>query len=84
MIPMLEAVLSELREEAAVTRRVLERVQPDKLSWKPHQKSMSLGQLAIHVANIPGSVARLEAFDVSQANFIPTPPNNLEDSRRFP
>jgi len=55
MIPMLEPMLNEFREEAAVTKRVLERVPPDKLSWKPHPKSMSLGQLALHVANIPGS-----------------------------
>jgi hypothetical protein len=39
MIPMLEPMLSEFREEAAITRRVLERVPADKLSWKPHPKS---------------------------------------------
>jgi uncharacterized damage-inducible protein DinB len=82
MTPMLEPMLSEFREESAITKRVLERVPADKLSWKPHEKSMSLGQLAIHVANIPGSLARLlqlEEFDVSTANFVPTPPNNLEE-----
>ena len=59
MIPMLEPVLNEIREEAAITRRVLERVPEDKLSWKPHRKSMSLGQLALHIASVPGGLAKL-------------------------
>jgi uncharacterized damage-inducible protein DinB len=81
MVPMLEPILSEIREEAAVTKRVLERVPADKLSWKPHQKSMSLGQLAFHIAKIPGLVTlvQLEEFDPSQANLDPPVPNNVEE-----
>jgi len=45
---------AEFREEARTTRRVLERVPTDKLSWRPHAKSMSLGQLAFHIAAVPG------------------------------
>jgi uncharacterized damage-inducible protein DinB len=45
---------AEFREEAKTTRRVLERVPAEKLSWKPHAKSMSLGQLALHIAAVPG------------------------------
>jgi uncharacterized damage-inducible protein DinB len=56
-----DALIGELEQEAATTRRVLERVPADKLSWKPHPKSMSLGQLALHVAQIPGNVAELAA-----------------------
>ena len=52
---MLEPMLGEFQEEAAVTRRILERVPADKLTWKPHPKSMSLGQLAIHIATVPGA-----------------------------
>jgi len=48
------AILGELEVETATTRRVLERVPTDKLSWKPHPKSMSLGELALHVAMSPG------------------------------
>ena len=48
-----DALIGELEQEAATTRRVLERVPADKLTWKPHDKSMSLGQLAMHVASIP-------------------------------
>jgi hypothetical protein len=56
---MPEAMLNELRQEAEITQRLLDRVPPDKLEWRPHPKSMSLGQLALHVASIPGDLARL-------------------------
>jgi uncharacterized damage-inducible protein DinB len=82
MIQMLEPMLSEIREEAVTTKRVLERVPADKLSWKPHPKSMSLGQLALHVASIPGSLAKLaqlEEFDASQASFEPPAPSDLKE-----
>jgi uncharacterized damage-inducible protein DinB len=45
---------TEFRDEARTTRRVLERVPTDKLSWKPAAKSMSVGQLALHIAAVPG------------------------------
>ncbi len=41
------ALLQELEQETHTTRRVLERVPADRLAWKPHDKSMSLGQLAL-------------------------------------
>jgi len=75
-------VFEEFREEAATTRRVLDRVPESKLAWKPHAKSMTLGQLAWHIATIPGSLARLiqqESFDVSQASFVPPQPKSLEE-----
>jgi len=50
-------ILQEFDQEAATTRRVLERVPADKLTWKPHAKSMSLGQLALHVAQSPGALS---------------------------
>ncbi len=58
-----DSFLAELDQEAQTTRRVLERVPGDKLSWKPHSKSMSLGQLALHVATIPGGVAQILSND---------------------
>ena len=48
------AMLQEFEQEASTTRRVLERVPTDKLAWKPHSKSMSLGALAMHIASGPG------------------------------
>ena len=52
-----QAMIAELEQELATTRRVLERVPSDKLAWKPHEKSMSLGKLAMHVASIPGYIS---------------------------
>lgn len=51
------AMISEFEQEAATTRRVLERVPADKLTWKPHDKSMSLGTLAMHIAGGPGFIS---------------------------
>jgi uncharacterized damage-inducible protein DinB len=82
MTNLLEPTLDEIREEAVITKRILERVPADKLSWKPHPKSMSLGQLALHIASIPGGLTKLlqlDEFDVSQANFDPPQPKNAEE-----
>jgi uncharacterized damage-inducible protein DinB len=52
-----ESFIREFEQEATTTRRVLERVPEDRLSWKPHPKSMSLGTLALHVASSPAFIA---------------------------
>jgi len=68
---IVDTLLAELEQEAQTTRRVLERVPQAHLSWKPHPKSMSLGQLALHVATVPGNVAELAARDDSQpSSFV--------------
>jgi uncharacterized damage-inducible protein DinB len=54
---MTAAFLTEFENEAKTTRKVLERVPADKLSWKPHPKSMSLGELALHVAASPAVIS---------------------------
>ena len=64
-----DVLLQELEHEAQTTRRVLERVPDAHLGWKPHPKSMSLGQLALHIATVPGGVAEFAAQSV-----IPEPP----------
>ncbi len=82
MNTVLQPMVIELREEAAATGRVLERVPGDKLSWKPHAKSMSLGQLAFHVATIPGRIANLvqsEGFDFSNANGEAPQPQDVHE-----
>src|SRR6187551_2674435 len=58
---IIETLLQELEQEAQTTRRVLERVPDAELGWKPHPKSMSLGQLALHIATVPGGVAQIAA-----------------------
>src|SRR4249919_2775358 len=47
-----ELLLPEVDQEMAATRRVLERVPDDKLGWKPHDKSWSMGDLASHIVNM--------------------------------
>ena len=49
-----QALLAEFDHESAVTRTVLERVPDDKAAWRPHPRARALGDLAIHVASIPG------------------------------
>lgn len=82
MRAVLDPMLNEFREEVAITQRVLDRVPADKLTWKPHAKSMSMGQLALHIATVPGSLARItkeDSFDASQANFVPPQPENMKE-----
>jgi len=49
-----EMLLPEFDEEMAITRKFLDRVPDDKFAWKPHEKSMTLGALAAHLAETPG------------------------------
>lgn len=75
-------LLEELEREAKTTRRVLERVPAGELEWKPHPRSMTLGQLAGHVAGIPGSItrrARGEGMDVGETNGLPPQPESGTD-----
>ncbi len=58
---LIDGMLQELEEEARTTRRVLERVPANQLDWRPHVKARTLGELALHVAMVPGGVAELVA-----------------------
>lgn len=74
------ALVQELENEATTTRRVLERVPSDKLTWKPHPKSMSLGELALHVATSPGVICGWASQDVTQFTGEPLPePQSTEE-----
>src|SRR5258708_24658679 len=68
---IVDSFLSEMDQEAKATRRLLERLPEDKLSWKPHPKSMSLGKLAMHTAQINGFIAGMGAKDTFE--MAPTP-----------
>ena len=80
-------LLQELEQEAQTTRRVLERIPDGRMAWQPHEKSMTLGQLAMHVAMVPGSVAEFVAqpSPVQAPNFPapPTPRNTAEVLQTF-
>jgi uncharacterized damage-inducible protein DinB len=69
---IIDSILAELDLEAQCTRRVLERIPESKFGWKPHDKSMTLGYLAMHTATIPGFFGRLATQDgYDTANFKP-------------
>ncbi len=64
-----DALRTELDQEADATLRVLERVPRQQFDWRPHARSMSVGELALHVARIPGEFSRiLEADGVNFAD----------------
>ncbi len=71
-----EALLPEFDQEMANTRKTLERIPDDKLGWKPHEKSMPLGHLAVHLATIPTyavETVQRDSLDLS-APGAPRPP----------
>lgn len=72
-----DAFVGELEAEAGTTRRVLERVPDDHLNWRPHEKSSSLGQLALHVATLPQQLTGFVAgdtFDLATVDFKQSAP----------
>ncbi len=75
-------MIQEMEQEAVSARRLLQLVPAEKLDWRPHHKSMSLGQLALHVASIPGTVSNLlllDGLDALKANFTPAQPNSKDE-----
>ena len=68
-----DAFIAELKHESAMTKKMLERVPLDKKDWKPHEKSMTLGRLASHVAEIPhwtSDIIHIDEYDF-QKNYSP-------------
>ena len=55
--PLTNTLLDEIEHEALATGKLLDRIPQGKLDWRPHPKSMSLGELALHVATIPAALA---------------------------
>ncbi len=73
----LDALCGELGQEAEATLRVLRRVPRERFDWRPHPRSMTLGELALHVARIPADFSRiLEADGVDFAEVRPTADEN--------
>ena len=93
MTTRIEELLQELEQESQATRRVLARVPEDKLGWKPHERSYSLGQLALHVAMLPGAIAQMsrqspfpvpnfvQASPATAAELVPTLEASLATAR---
>ena len=80
---MIDPVLAELAHEAATTRRLLERLPQDHLTWQPHHKSMTLGRLAGHVAEIPGRISAIlepDEFDFASGGMTPHTATSATDA----
>jgi uncharacterized damage-inducible protein DinB len=83
---IVQAFLEELRNEAKVTKIILERVPIEKGDWKPHEKSMGLLRLASHVAEVMSWVdmtVRQDGLDFSKMDYKPFIPENTEALLQF-
>jgi uncharacterized damage-inducible protein DinB len=68
-----DALLAEFDHEMGITRKLLDRIPDDKLTWKPHEKSMALGELARHLGNLAnwgGTILNDASYDLAAG-----PPN---------
>jgi len=76
-----DALLPEFDHEMATTRRLLERTPESDLAWKPHEKSMTLGQLASHLSTIPSWTKN--TFEQDELNLAPAgeEPRRLEEAK---
>jgi uncharacterized damage-inducible protein DinB len=74
-MPLVDALLPEFDREMTTTRKLLERLPDDKLAWKPHAKSFSLGELATHLAELAmWGTATLQQSEVDLASGSPRTP----------
>ena len=62
-----QSLLAEFEIQAPITRKFIERLPEDKYTWKPHEKSMTAGQLAYHLASVPGNVVNFSQSNPAQA-----------------
>ena len=81
-----ESLIAELQHEAVSTRKMLERVPADKFGWKPHEKSMTLGRLSSHVAEIPdwtNATINMDELDFSKEEYKPFEPKSADELVKF-
>lgn len=77
-----ESLLAEFEQESGTTRKFLERVPEEKLGWKAHEKSMTVGQLALHMAVFPGGVVQMamqEEFVLPDSNRPNPQPQSVKE-----
>jgi uncharacterized damage-inducible protein DinB len=68
----------DLEREIGVTRRVLEALPEGQFGWRPHERSMTLGQLGLHVADMPDWIRATLAADELDASKAPRPPKEID------
>ncbi|HSK73126.1 MAG TPA: DinB family protein [Pyrinomonadaceae bacterium] len=77
-----QTLAAELKHEAVSTRKMLERVPEDKFDWQPHEKSMKLGRLASHVAEIShwvNAALTQDELDFATSDYKPETANSARD-----
>jgi uncharacterized damage-inducible protein DinB len=79
-MPIVDAILPEFDREMGLTRRLLERVPDRQFAWKPHAKSMTLGRLSEHLAELPHWVG--VALDQNEFELTPRSPDHRPPATR--
>src|SRR5262245_2522184 len=77
-----QTILAEIQQEAKTTRKLLERVPEGALGWKPHEKSMTLGRLASHVAELTGLIELMlkqDELDFASGTYKPFVATNVAE-----
>lgn len=75
MTDIVQPLVKEMEAEAGITRKILQRIPADKFDWKPHPKSMSMLNLAVHIAELPSWVQMAftsSELDFATMNYTPT------------
>jgi uncharacterized damage-inducible protein DinB len=75
-------IAAELKQESISTRKMLERIPEQSFGWKPHEKSMTLGRLAGHVAELPGlfvPAMELDELDFASSDYKPFQPTTVAE-----
>lgn len=77
-----DAAFADVETELATTRRVLERVPADRFDWRPHAKSMTLGELAVHIVtllHVQTATLEHDGFDLAERRPPSAPPETTGD-----
>lgn len=83
---VLDLFAKELEQEALTTRKMLARIPNDKLDWQPHTKSMSIRQLATHIAELPtwiGMTLFADELDFATSPYAPVPITSTEELLQY-
>jgi uncharacterized damage-inducible protein DinB len=74
-----QLLTKELQQEAANNKKILDRIPEAQLLWKPHEKSMTIGRLGMHIAELPGWIVRCltaDEYDLGAGPYIPNVPES--------
>ncbi|MBT8495045.1 MAG: DinB family protein [Deltaproteobacteria bacterium] len=82
MSQIAKGIVAEFQYESANTRKMLERIPEDKFDWQPHDKSMTLGRLATHLAEMPewcGTILDQDELDLAGSDYEPKTAGSVAD-----